>query len=143
MSYVTPARLGQFKTLQDQFNETKFGKVKTINDISPDKNGNVLIGLATTTSNGLLSKEDKEKIANLHTVSTTGSYNDLINKPSIPVISNTYSAATTNGMSGKAVASALTKYYTQTEINNGFYTKTADDAMALTNDEIDAAIAGV
>ena len=41
------------------------------------------------------------------TVATSGSYADLSNKPSIPTVSNTYSAVSTNAMSGIAVASAV------------------------------------
>lgn len=43
----------------------------------------------------------------LATVATSGSYADLSNKPSIPTVSNTYSAVSTNAMSGIAVASAV------------------------------------
>lgn len=39
---------------------------------------------ATTEHAGLLSVSDKTKLNNLHTVATSGSYNDLSNKPTIP-----------------------------------------------------------
>lgn len=48
-----------------------------------------------------------DKIASLSKVATSGSYNDLSNKPTIPTITDTYSSTSTNGMSGKAVSSAL------------------------------------
>lgn len=45
--------------------------------------------------------------SSLATVATTGSYTDLSNKPTIPAITDTYSAESSDGMSGKAVASAI------------------------------------
>jgi hypothetical protein len=46
-------------------------------------------------------------VTGLATVATSGSYNDLSNKPTIPTITDTYSATSSNGMSGKAVAQAI------------------------------------
>ena len=43
----------------------------------------------------------------LSTVATSGNYNDLSNKPTIPTITDTYSGTSSNGMSGKAVKSAI------------------------------------
>lgn len=43
----------------------------------------------------------------LATVATSGNYNDLSNKPSIPTITDTYDGTSSNGMSGKAVKSAI------------------------------------
>ncbi len=43
----------------------------------------------------------------LATVATSGSYTDLTNKPTIPTVTDTYSATSTSAMSGKAVASAI------------------------------------
>ena len=43
----------------------------------------------------------------LGTAATTNSYTDLDNLPTIPTITNTYSATGTDGVSGKAVASAI------------------------------------
>ena len=57
--------------------------------------------------------------ANLATVATSGSYADLSNKPSIPTVSNTYSAVSTNAMSGIAVASAVSgKQNTLTDVSD-------------------------
>ena len=50
---------------------------------------------------------DLNKTANLATVATSGSYNDLSNKPTIPTITDTYSGTSSDGMSGKAVAQAI------------------------------------
>lgn len=43
----------------------------------------------------------------LATVATSGSYNDLSNKPTIPTVDQSYSASSTNAQSGVAVASAI------------------------------------
>lgn len=43
----------------------------------------------------------------LATVATSGSYNDLSNKPTIPTVTDTYSSTSGNAMSGKAVNAAL------------------------------------
>lgn len=48
--------------------------------------------------------------SSLSTVATSGAYSDLSGRPTIPTISDTYSATSSNGMSGKAVSSAITTY---------------------------------
>ena len=50
---------------------------------------------------------DVTDFPSLATVATSGSYSDLSNKPSIPTITDTYSGTSSNGMSGKAVKSAI------------------------------------
>lgn len=70
----------------------------------------------------------------LATVATTGSYSDLTNKPTIPVITDTYSATSSNGMSGKAVASAISNKADKATSLSGYgitdaYTKTEIDGM--------------
>ena len=70
----------------------------------------------------------------LATVATTGSYNDLSNKPTIPVITDTYSATSSNGMSGKAVASAISNKADKATSLSGYgitdaYTKTEVDGL--------------
>lgn len=65
-------------------------------------------------------KSTYAKIANLANVATSGSYDDLINKPTIPTVDQSYSASSTNAQSGTAVAQAVsgkisaTDYATQT-----------------------------
>ena len=44
---------------------------------------------------------------NLATVATTGAYSDLSGKPTIPLVDQTYNAASTNAQSGTAVAGAI------------------------------------
>ena len=48
--------------------------------------------------------------SSLSTVATSGAYSDLSGRPTIPTISDSYSATSSNGMSGKAVSSAITTY---------------------------------
>lgn len=43
----------------------------------------------------------------LSTVATSGSYNDLSNRPTIPTVDQTYNASSTNAQSGTAVAGAI------------------------------------
>lgn len=71
---------------------------------------------------------------NLHKVAKTGSYNDLLNKPTIPVITDTYSSTSSDGMSGKAVASAISNKADKATTLSGYgitdaYTKTEIDGM--------------
>ena len=67
-------------------------------------------------------------------VATSGSYNDLEDKPTIPVVVDTYSATSSNGMSGKAVASAIENKANKATSLEGYgitdaYTKTQIDGM--------------
>lgn len=67
---------------------------------------NAISDLATIRS-GAAAGATAVQPGDLATVATSGSYNDLSNKPTIPTITDTYSATSGNGMSGKAVASAI------------------------------------
>lgn len=58
-------------------------------------------------SDSNLLKFGQEFKESLSSVATSGSYTDLSNKPTIPTVSQTYSATSANAMSGKAVASAV------------------------------------
>ena len=49
----------------------------------------------------------KANSADLATVATSGSYNDLSNKPTIPTVDQTYGASSANAQSGVAVAQAI------------------------------------
>ena len=49
----------------------------------------------------------KANSADLATVATTGAYSDLSGTPTIPTVDQSYSASSTNAMSGTAVAEAL------------------------------------
>lgn len=70
----------------------------------------------------------------LSIVATSGSYNDLTDKPTIPTITDTYSATSSDGMSGKAVASAISNKADKATSLSGYgitdaYTKTEIDGM--------------
>lgn len=54
--------------------------------------------------------DGKIDAGSLAAVATSGSYNDLSNKPTIPTVSNTYSATSSNAMSGYAVAEAVDEW---------------------------------
>lgn len=56
----------------------------------------------------------------LATVATSGSYADLRNKPTIPTVDQTYSAASTNAQSGVAVAQAIAALPTPETITIGY-----------------------
>lgn len=66
-----------------------------------------------TETNGLLSQ--KANTSSLATVATSGSYNDLLNKPTIPDVSNYYTKSET---------------YNQTEINNLLSTKADTSSLS-------------
>ena len=73
--------------------------VDDINDVD-------ITGLA---SGDTLIRNNSNKWVNtpLATVATSGSYNDLSSKPTIPTVTDTYSGTSSDGMSGKAVKSAI------------------------------------
>ena len=47
------------------------------------------------------------KVASLATVASTGDYGDLLNKPTIPTVDQSYNASSTNAQAGVAVAGAI------------------------------------
>lgn len=72
-----------------------------------DTDNDGIVDAAETLSGLTATIADLNKTANLATVATSGSYNDLGNKPTIPTITDTYSSTSSDGMSGKAVKSAI------------------------------------
>ena len=66
-----------------------------------------LLPLASTTTAGLLSGEDKLKISGLSTVATSGSYNDLINRPLLGTASTVSRAAFATSAQGSLADSAI------------------------------------
>ena len=72
-----------------------------------DTDNDGIVDAAETLSGLTATIADLNKTANLATVATSGSYNDLSNKPTIPTITDTYSGTSSDGMSGKAVKSAI------------------------------------
>lgn len=99
-----------------------------------DTDGDGIVDAAETIYGLTATIADLNKTANLKTVATSGSYNDLtnkptipaaqvnadwnansgvariLNKPTIPTVDQTYSATSINAQSGKAVAQALSSY---------------------------------
>lgn len=77
------------------------GVVKSVNDTSPDSNGNVTITIPDAqvnsdwnASSGVAKILNKPSLA---TVATSGSYNDLSNKPTIPTVNNATLTITQGG----------------------------------------------
>ena len=92
------------------------GTVTSVNNTQPDANGNVTIstggsytaGTGIDITNDVISVDGEQaSLVSLATVATSGSYNDLSNKPTIPTVDQTYSSSSTNAQSGTAVAQAL------------------------------------
>ena len=73
----------------------------TVTDVEVDGTSVVSGGVASIDLTG------KANVADLATVATTGDYDDLTDKPTIPTITDTYSGTSSDGMSGKAVKSAI------------------------------------
>ena len=67
----------------------------------------------------------------LATVATSGSYDDLSDKPSIPTVDQTYDATSPNAQSGVAVASGISS-----AVSGKQNTLTAGDGIDITNDVI-------
>lgn len=77
---------------------------KNVNDIVPVTKG----GTGASDPAEALNNLGAMPINDVSEVGKTGDYDDLLNKPTIPTISNTYDSASTDGMSGVAVAQAIT-----------------------------------
>ena len=95
----------------------------------------------------------KANTSDLSAVATSGSYNDLLNKPNIPDINNLYTKAQTDELLISKADSS--KVYTKTEVDNlisgggtvdltNYYTKTEVDNLLsnisinfITNEEIE------
>ena len=95
----------------------------------------------------------KANTSDLSTVATSGSYNDLLDKPNIPDINNLYTKAQTDEL--LILKADRSKVYTKTEVDNlisggatvdltNYYTKTEVDNLlsnisinSITNEEIE------
>lgn len=94
----------------------------------------------------------KANTSDLSAVATSGSYNDLLDKPSIPDINNLYTKAQTDEL--LILKADSSKVYTKTEVDNlisggtvdltNYYTKTEVDNLlsnisvnSITNEEIE------
>ena len=77
IDYINKAGMQRFKNNAD----ATYGKVKTVQGVAPDTNGNVNIAEATTSKAGLLSASDKATIDSLDPVAISGAYSDLTGVP--------------------------------------------------------------
>lgn len=103
--------------------------IPTVTDTYSSTSTNAMSGKAVASA--ISTKADT---SSLKAVATSGSYNDLTDTPSIPTITDTYSSTSTNGMSGKAVASAISNLATKSTTLAGYgidnaYTKSEIDGM--------------
>jgi len=113
------------------------GTVTSVNSQSPDGSGNVELDsddIEEGSTNLYLTTSERTLIStaiqadDLADVATSGDYDDLANKPSIPTNNNEL----TNG-AGYITASPLSNYYTSTQVDeifNGYYTsEDVDDVL--------------
>lgn len=77
---------------------------KTVNGNTPDSNGNVSVDVGAKTVEGKTPDGNGNVSLGLHAVATSGNYNDLANKPSIPASPKAYVTKTwVSGTSGYRV----------------------------------------
>lgn len=69
------------------------------------------------------------KTSDISTVGLSGQYADLLNKPTIPTITDTYDAYSHNGMSGYAVASAVAAESSRAQLVENALGAELDDAV--------------
>lgn len=72
-----------------------------------DASGNVITSTYATKTELTSGLADKANVEDLATVATSGSYNDLTNKPTIPTVDAELSATSTNPVQNKVINSAL------------------------------------
>ena len=77
--------------------------------------------------------DEKADVSSLSAVATTGSYNSLSNKPTIPVVDQSLDTSSTNAIQNAAVANAL---------NGKAASSHEHDSRYYTESEIDTALAG-
>ena len=85
---------------------------KADNAIQPNANISLLNNDAGFITNAVNDLQNYTLTSALKPVATSGSYNDLTGKPTIPTIVQTYDASSANGMSGTAVSQAITAFDT-------------------------------
>ena len=82
----------------------------------------------------------KADASSLATVATSGSYNDLSSKPTIPTITDSYDGTSSNGMSGKAVKQAIDALDVTT---SGAATNKTVTALSQTDGKISATFSNI
>lgn len=146
-----PTKLSQFSNDMGYVTtETIDVPIQTItvngNLLTPDEHKNVSIEIPTKTSqlsndsgyitnNEIAGKADKTSLAK---VATSGSYNDLSNKPTIPTktsqLTNDSGYITSSDISGKADKSAIPTKVSQLANDSGYLTKTVRIFKGTTED---------
>ena len=98
----------------------------------------------TVTSEGIKTELDKKaNSSSLSTVATSGNYNDLSNKPTIPVVDTTLSGTSTNAIANNAVKNALDTKANASDLTSEISARTsADNALSSRIDEIVALPSG-
>ena len=80
----------------------------TVNTFTANASENVTANISVPTTVAELSDSGNYVLSSaLATVATSGSYNDLADKPTIPTVDQTYDGTSTNAQSGAAVKSAI------------------------------------
>ena len=80
----------------------------TVNTFTANASENVTANISVPTTVAELSDAGNYVLSSaLATVATSGSYNDLADKPTIPTVDQTYDGTSTNAQSGAAVKSAI------------------------------------
>ena len=109
-SYATTSDISDMATktwVGNQGYTSNVGTVTKVNNTSPDANGNVTITIPSavteTTVSGWGFTKNAGTVTSVNNVSPTNGNVTL----SIPTVTDTYSATSSNAMSGKAVASAI------------------------------------
>ena len=74
---------------------------------SQDASGNVITTTYATKTELSTGLADKANVDDLATVATSGSYNDLTNKPTIPTVDSALSSTSTNPVQNKVINTAL------------------------------------
>ena len=102
-----------------------------INNLTHDESINlVTTGQIQSDELYMVTDEDYVQPSDLSNVAFSGEYSDLLNKPTIPVVEQSYNASSVNAQSGVAVANAISstfvvmnasEYANITPISNVFY----------------------
>lgn len=102
---ATVAQTGSYTDLSNKPDLSVYATTSAMETALAGKQ-NTISDLATIRS-GASAGATAVQPSDLATVATSGSYADLSNKPTIPSVDQTYSAASTNAQSGVAVAEAI------------------------------------
>lgn len=92
---VVDARGENVKSIRMHFDDDYNPQIETLDDkVVWQNTATQQIPAATSEKNGLMSVSDKKKLDDLAKVATSGSYNDLSDKPTIPTVPTNVSAFT-------------------------------------------------